>query len=68
MNNPKAAEQRLRRFLNRRGYRLVKSKARNYSYYNQLGYMIVNNYYNLCVAGSNYSLSLEEAMDFAGMK
>lgn len=64
MNN-KSIEQRLRRHLYRQGYQLRKSRAKNWSLDNQLGYMIVDPYYNIAVAGARFDLSLEEAMDFA---
>ena len=64
MNN-KSIEQRLRRHLYRQGYQLHKSRAKNWSIDNQLGYMIVDTYYNTAVAGACFELTLEEAMDFA---
>ena len=43
-------------------YRFCKSRARNWSYDNQLGYMIINNEYNAVVRGNRYDLSLEETL------
>ena len=59
-------ERKLRRDLAKLGYRLCKSRARNWSYYNQLGYMIINNEYNAVVRGNRYDLSLEDVQDFIG--
>lgn len=57
-------ERKLRHDLAKLGYRLCKSHARNWSYDNQLGYMIVENEYNITVQGSRYDLTLEDVRDF----
>ena len=57
-------EQKARRALRKEGYQLRKSRARNMSLDNFLGYMIVDISTNCIVAGSHYELSLEDVMDF----
>ena len=57
-------ERKLRRDLSKLGYRLCKSRARNWSYDNQLGYMIVSDEYNAVVLGGRFDLSLEDVHDF----
>ena len=57
-------ERKLRRNLAMLGYRLCKSRARNWSYDNQLGYMIIDNGCNSVVLGSRYDLTLEDVQDF----
>lgn len=59
-----AKERKLRKALCEMGYQLHKSRARNWSYDNQLGYMITSLSYNTCVAGSRYDLSLEDVEEF----
>lgn len=64
MSTEKNLEQKLRRALTKEGYQLRKSRARNWSSDNQQGYMIVNPYYNVIVAGSQYDLSLQDVLAF----
>ena len=64
MSTEKNLEQKLRRALTKEGYQLCKSRARNWSINNQQGYMIVNPYYNVVVAGSQYDLSLQDVLAF----
>ncbi len=52
-------EQQLRRTLNKLGYSIHKSR-KPICINNLGGYMIVWNEYKACVAGENYSLSLED--------
>lgn len=63
MSEEKITEQRLRRALAKKGYKLHKSRARHWSLDNQQGYMIVN-MNNAVMAGGNYNLSLEDVEDF----
>lgn len=60
------SESTLRRKLDNAGYRLTKSRLKigcnNYG-----GYMIINNYYNCVVAGSCFSLSLDDVREFVSM-
>ncbi len=64
MSTQKNMEQKLRRALTKEGYQLCKSRARNWSINDQQGYMIVNPYYNVVVAGSQYDLSLQDVLAF----
>ena len=57
-------ERKLRYALNKSGYVLHKSRARNWSLHNQLGYMIVDAYYDTCVGGSDYDFSLADVAWF----
>lgn len=55
-------ERKLRRDLSKQGYRLCKSRARNWSLDNQLGYMIIMD--GCVVLGSRFDLTLEDVQDF----
>jgi len=57
------SERTLRRHLNELGFRLVKSRARHWSYKNQLGYKIVMIGHEGNVWGSHYELSFEDVLD-----
>lgn len=57
-------ERKLRRDLSGLGYRLCKSRARNWSLDNQLGYMIIWVEYNSVVLGSRFDLTLDDVQDF----
>ena len=57
-------ERKLRRDLAKLGYRLCKSRARNWSYDNQLGYMIIHKGNGVVVLGSRFDLTLEDVQDF----
>ncbi len=63
-NTEKVREQRLRRTLNRNGYSLRKSRARDIHPGNLCGYMIVNYYINGIVAGSSFELDLDDVDKF----
>lgn len=58
-------ERQLRYALRKAGYVLQKSRAKNLSLHNQLGYMIINAQYNICVGGSDYEYTLEDVNQFA---
>ncbi len=60
----RSVEQKARRALRKDGYRLCKSRAKNMSLDNMLGYMILDASTNFVVAGSRYELTLEDVMDF----
>lgn len=57
-------ERKLRRALSKQGYQLCKSRAKNWSLNNQLGYMIIDPYYNIAVRGPQFDLTLEEVSEF----
>lgn len=59
-----AKEQKLRRILRKMDLQLCKSRARNWSYDNQLGYMIIDVYTNAVVRGSRFNLTLEDVEAF----
>lgn len=59
----KNKEQQLRRALRKEGYSLCKSR-KAVSIDNLGGYMIVNSYRNVVVAGSRYELSLDDVADW----
>ena len=58
------AEKKARHILQQNGYQLHKSRAKNWSYDNQLGYMIVDVRTNFVVCGSRYDMTLADVMDF----
>ena len=58
-------ERQLRYALRKAGYVLQKTRAKNLSLHNQLGYMIINAQYNICVGGSDYEYTLEDVNQFA---
>ncbi len=60
----KNRERRLRYALDKMDCRLYKSRARNWTLHNQLGYLIVYVPYNACVGGSNFDLDLDDVEDF----
>ena len=61
----KKLERKLRYELAKQGYGLHKSRARNWSYYNQLGYMIYDLNTGFVVLQSFYfDLTLEDVQDF----
>ncbi len=62
--SPKAIEQRNRRVLQKNGYILHKSRARNWSIDNQLGYMIVDGNTNLIIYGNRFDLTLDDVTEF----
>ena len=57
-------ERKLRHALSKQGYQLCKSRAKNWSLNNQLGYMIIDPYYNIVVRGPQFDLTLEEVSEF----
>ncbi len=57
-------ERQLRYALSKAGYVLLKSRAKNWSLHNQLGFMIVDARYNVCVGGSDYDFTLEDMNQF----
>lgn len=59
----KNKEQQLHRALRKEGYSLRKSR-KAVSIDNLGGYMIVNSYRNVVVAGSRYELSLDDVADW----
>lgn len=59
----KNQEQKLRRALNKCGYSLHKSR-RGISLDNLGGYMVVDQYSNVVVAGSRFDLGLEDVLDW----
>lgn len=58
MNNEKKFESRLRRMLKKQGYILRKSRTTG-------GFMIVEAYNNVIVAGEGFTLDLEDVERFA---
>ncbi len=69
--NEKVRENRLRRKLERMGYRLCKSRRRDPQAYDYGGYMILNFWSNTVVEGYTphaYSMSLDEVEKFTGKK
>lgn len=64
MENRKNKEQQLRRALAKKGYQLRKSRARNWSVDNQLGYMIVYPYYGIAVSGTRFDLTITDVERF----
>ena len=60
----RSLEQKLRRDVAKLRCRLCKSRARNWSYDNQLGYMIIMNDTNAVVLGDRYDLSIEDVQEF----
>ena len=58
-------EQKARRVLQKNGYQLHKSRAKRWSYDNQLGYMIVNGRTNLIVCGNRYDMTLNDVVNFS---
>jgi hypothetical protein len=56
----KVRENKARRQAWRQGLIIRKSRARNWSYDNQQGYMIMDFYRNLLRKGSNFDLTLEQ--------
>lgn len=58
-------EQKARRVLQKNGYQLHKSKAKSWSYDNQLGYMIVDGRTNFVVCGNRYDMTLEDVVHFS---
>ena len=60
----RAAEQRLRRHLKRRGYTLIKSRKQIVDYDNQGGYMVVDNRTNYAVGGARFDWSLDDVQEF----
>ena len=60
----KSLEQKCRRVLRKEGYRLCKSRSRNWKLDDQLGYMIIYAPYNYVVAGSRFDLSLDDVVEF----
>lgn len=59
-NSTKSREQRIRRALAKDFCKLVKSRARNWSADNQLGYMIVSADNNVIQYGEHFELTLED--------
>lgn len=57
-------ERQLRYALSRAGYALHKSRARQWSVNNQLGFAIVDYRYNVCVGGPDFNFTLEDVEDF----
>lgn len=57
-------ERRLRRELAKLGYTLCKSRSRNWSYDDQLGYMIVDGNNGAAIRGCRFDLALEDVQDF----
>lgn len=60
----KTIEQRNRRALKKNGYILHKSRAKNWSIDNQLGYMIVDASTNLVIRGNRFDLTLDDVTEF----
>lgn len=64
MNDTRNREQRLRRALQQSGYKLRKSRKRNYSEENQGGYLIFDTCLNAVISGSRYDLTLDDVADW----
>ena len=64
MNDTRNRERRLRRALQQSGYKLRKSRKRNYSEENQGGYMIFDMCLNAVISGSRYDLTLDDVADW----
>jgi hypothetical protein len=62
--NEKVRENKARRHAWRQRLILRKSRARNWSYYNQQGYMIIDFFRNFLVAGENFDLTLEDVEEY----
>jgi hypothetical protein len=60
----KARDNRARRQAWRQGLVLTKSRARNWSYYNQLGYMITDANTGFLMAGEHFDLTLEDVEEY----
>jgi len=60
----KVRENKARRHAWRQGLIISKSRAWNWSYDNQLGYMIINANFNYVVAGGRFDLTLEDVEEF----
>ena len=60
----KVRENRARRQALRNGMVLRKSRARNWSYDNQQGYMITDLYTNFLMTGEKFDLTLEEVEEY----
>lgn len=56
----KRREDRLRRLADREGFTLHKSRARTWTINNQCGYMIVDKWRNVIVAGERFDLDLDD--------
>lgn len=64
-NTIHAREQRARYAMRKKGYDFHKSRARNWSYENQCGYMVVDFFIgNALVAGEHYDMSIDDLEDF----
>lgn len=63
MNTNKNFENKLRRALTKQGYQLHKSRSRNWSCDNQLGYMITKDGWVEC--GERFDLTLTDVEAFA---
>ena len=63
METSKAEENRLRRWANRLGLKLVKSRARNWHVHNQQGYMLIDPSYNAVVRGGDFEYDLQDVAD-----
>jgi hypothetical protein len=59
----KALENKLRRQLQKSGYRLEKSRIRNKNVDNQGGYMIIKTYTNAVHYGDRYQLTIEDVQE-----
>ncbi len=69
MGDEKVRENRLRRVAKRRGLRLTKSSRRDPRALDFGGWMLVDIYQNVVVAGADvheYSMSLEDVEEFLG--
>ena len=62
--NTKNMKHQLQETLQKMGYSLIRSTSRKWSFDNQLGYMIVDNNTNACVAGNRFDLSLDDVKAF----
>lgn len=60
----KNRERRLRRALQKEGYRLYKSRTRNTHFYDLGGYRIALANSNGCVGGSRFELDLDDVEEF----
>jgi len=60
----KALEARARREAKKAGFRAIKSRARTYSFNNQLGFQVLDAFSGFPVYGWNYELTAQDVIDW----
>ncbi len=66
MSANKTLERKLRRALEKRGFRLCKSRIHSINADNYGGYMIVDNIGNYVVAGARFEMDLDDVATWLG--